>query len=325
MIDLLRKFSEIYTTTEINTKTFFNTELRRGISSVSTTSNIKPKILVTGTYIHQKLPKLLNLELKFQRHPYHLVDPSPWPIAISFVLLILTLVTAFTMHGYIKEVNAIFFGLILLTATMALWLRDVVTEGTFLGHHTSHVKKGLSIGFVLFIISEAFFFLSIFWAFFHSSLSPTVDIGLSWPPYGMEAIKPFDLPLTNTILLLSSGATLTYSHHSLINKQLLSSEIGLILTIVLALIFTFCQGVEYYYAPFTLADSVFGSVFFFGTGFHGVHVIVGTIMLVISLIRMYNYHFTTDHHVGFESAILYWHFVDVVWLLLYVAVYWWGS
>lgn len=261
----------------------------------------------------------------YQKQPFHLVDPSPWPIAISFVLLILTLTTALTMHGYIKEVYGIVLSIILTIVTITLWLRDIVIEGTYLGHHTSHVKKGLSIGFILFVISEAFLFLSIFWAFFHSALSPTVDIGLSWPPYGIEAIQPFDLPLTNTVLLLSSGATLTYSHHSLINKKLVEAELGLILTIILAIIFTYCQGIEYYYSSFTIADSVFGTVFYFGTGFHGVHVIVGTIMLIISLIRMYNYHFTKEHHVGYETAILYWHFVDVIWLILYVVVYWWGS
>lgn len=271
------------------------------------------------------ITKKLKLDFSFQRHPFHLVDPSPWPIAISFTLLILTLVTALTMHGYIKGLQGIWFGLLLLVATMTLWLRDVVAEGTYLGNHTKKVKQGLNLGFILFIISEGFFFLAIFWAFFHSALAPTIDIGVMWPPYGMKAIAPFDLPLTNTILLLSSGATLTYSHHSFINRRLIASEISLLVTILLAMIFTFCQGIEYYYSSFTLADSVFGTVFFFGTGFHGVHVIVGSLMLIVSLIRMYFQHMTTKSHVGFETAILYWHFVDVVWLLLYVAVYWWGS
>jgi len=292
------------------------------VNKMKKTTLLNQDIVSTNT---KALDMKVSKSIIYQRHPFHLVDPSPWPIATSFALLMLTLSAALTMHGYIKGLSTILFAVILVVTTMTLWFRDVITEGTYLGDHTSYVKKGLSIGFILFIISEAFFFLAIFWAFFHSSLSPTIDIGLQWPPYGMEAIKPFDLPLTNTILLLSSGATLTYSHHSLINKNLLAAELGLIATIILAIVFTFCQGIEYWYAPFTIADSVFGTVFYFSTGFHGLHVIIGTLMLTVSLVRMYNYHFTKEHHIGFESAILYWHFVDVVWLLLYVAVYWWGS
>jgi len=208
---------------------------------------------------------------------------------------------------------------------MILWFRDVTGEGTYLGNHTFRVQEGLNLGFVMFVVSEVFFFISIFWAYFHSALAPTVELGSSWPPAGIEPLNPFAIPLLNTIILLSSGAAVTYAHHSLIQGERKGSILGLILTILLALIFTGLQGLEYYEAPFNFSDSTYGTVFFFATGFHGLHVIIGTIFLIVGLLRLFSYHFTKHHHLGFESAILYWHFVDVVWLFLFVSVYYWGS
>jgi cytochrome c oxidase subunit 3 len=176
-----------------------------------------------------------------------------------------------------------------------------------LGFHTQRVIAGLSLGFILFIISEVFFFLSFFWAFFHSALAPTVELGSTWPPVGIEALNPWEIPLLNTVLLLSSGATLTYSHHSLIAGSRKGAIFGLILTVVLAVIFTLLQIYEYYNSSFTISDGVYGSTFYITTGLHGLHVLVGTIFLVVSLVRLVNYHFTVGHHLGFESAILYWH------------------
>jgi cytochrome c oxidase subunit 3 len=262
---------------------------------------------------------------QMQNHPYHLVDPSPWPLMSSFSLLSLAMTAALTMHGYIGSSYALIFNLLLVTASMFLWFRDIIAEGSFIGDHTIAVKAGLNNGFVLFVTSEALFFLSIFWAYFHSSIGPNVEIGSVWPPYGFPIISPYDLPLTNTILLLSSGASLTYSHHSLIHGNRKNTIIGLIITLILSIVFTFVQGVEYNTAPFSISDGVYGTVFFFSTGFHGLHVIIGTIMLAISLYRIMNYQLTDQHHVGYETAILYWHFVDVVWLFLFISVYWWGS
>lgn len=210
-------------------------------------------------------------------------------------------------------------------ASMALWWRDVIAEGSYLGNHTIAVQKGLNMGIILFIVSEALLFFAIFWAFFHSALSPTVELGGQWPPLGIEAINPFELPLLNTVLLLSSGITVTYAHHSLIGGNRKGAIYGLIATIILAIVFTLFQGIEYSVSSFTISDGVFGSCFYFGTGFHGMHVIVGTLFLAVGLWRLVSYHLTDTHHLGYEGAILYWHFVDVVWLFLYIAVYYWGS
>jgi cytochrome c oxidase subunit 3 len=196
---------------------------------------------------------------------------------------------------------------------------------SYQGYHTQLVKRGITIGFILFVISEVFFFISIFWGYFHSALAPTVELGSLWPPKGIEALNPWEIPLLNTVILLSSGATVTWAHYALIEGDRSSSIKALILTIILAILFTGLQGYEYYNASFTIADGIYGSCFYFGTGFHGLHVIVGTTFLIVCFIRLINYHFTDTHHIGFESAILYWHFVDIVWLFLFISIYWWGS
>jgi len=170
-----------------------------------------------------------------------------------------------------------------------------------------------------------FSLLVYFGLFFHSSLSPTVELGSQWPPAGIPTINPFELPLLNTILLLSSGATVTYGHHSLIQGNRRGQILGTLLTIVLAILFTICQGIEYYNAGFTIADGIYGSTFFFSTGFHGIHVLIGTAFIAVAFFRMLSYHLTDHHHLGYEASILYWHFVDVVWLFLFVSIYWWGS
>ena len=214
---------------------------------------------------------------------------------------------------------------ILLISSMSLWFRDIISEGTYIGNHTLAVQRGLNMGVALFIVSEALFFLSIFWAFFHSALSPSVEMGASWPPKGIDSVNPFELPLLNTVLLLSSGFTVTYAHHSVIQGYRAGSLDGTLVTVILALIFTFLQGVEYTVSSFTFTDSTYGSCFYFGTGFHGLHVIIGTAFIAVGLWRLLNYHFTTSHHLGLESSILYWHFVDIVWLFLFVSIYYWGS
>ena len=208
---------------------------------------------------------------------------------------------------------------------MSLRFRDVISEGTYLGNHTLAVQRGLNMGVGMFIISEALFFLGIFWAYFHGALSPTIEVGAHWPPMGVESINPFELPLLNTIILLSSGVTITYSHHSLIQGNRIGALYGAVFSILLALIFTALQGIEYTVSSFTISDSVYGSCFYFGTGFHGIHVMIGTAFLGVGLWRLTAYHLTDNHHLGFEASILYWHFVDVVWLVLYVSIYYWGS
>ena len=229
-----------------------------------------------------------------------------WPLVSSLSLLSMVIGAVMYFHGIVNGGSLLLLGFFLTASSMALWFRDVITEGTYLGDHTSHVQKGLTIGVALFIVSEVFAFLSAFWAYFHSSLAPTIEIGSSWPPVGIAPLDPFAIPLLNTILLLSSGATVTYSHHALINGNRKGAILGAILTIILALLFTGLQGIEYNQAPFTFADSVYGTVFFATTGLHGMHVIVGTIFILVAFIRIVNYHLTDSHHLNYEAAILYW-------------------
>ena len=261
----------------------------------------------------------------FQAHPFHLVSPSPWPLNTSITLFTLTCSGVLTMHGFSFSSNFLLLAFILLISSMSLWWRDVIAEGTYLGNHTLAVQRGLNMGVALFIVSEALFFLAIFWAFFHSALSPTVELGAQWPPMGIEAINPFELPLLNTVILLSSGVTVTYAHHSLIQGNRSGTLYGLVATVLLAVIFTGFQAVEYNVSSFTISDGAFGSCFYFGTGFHGLHVMIGTAFIAVGLWRVLAYHSTDNHHLGLESSILYWHFVDVVWLFLFVSIYYWGS
>ena len=208
---------------------------------------------------------------------------------------------------------------------MYTWWRDIVREATFEEQHTVSVQRGLRLGMILFIVSEIMFFFAFFWAFFHSSLSPVFNLGGVWPPEAIRTIQTSGIPLTNTFFLLSSGATVTWAHHAIIVRAKKQAIIALLFTVLLATIFTLLQGMEYIDAPFNINDSVFGSCFYMATGFHGFHVFIGTCCLIVSLLRIVYNHFTSTHHFGFESAAWYWHFVDVVWLFLFITVYWWGG
>jgi cytochrome c oxidase subunit 3 len=261
----------------------------------------------------------------FQAHPFHLVSPSPWPVYTCISLLTLTTSGVLSMHNFSNAEYFLSLAFILVVASMSFWFRDVISEATYLGNHTLAVQRGLNMGVALFILSEALFFLAIFWAFFHSALSPTVELGAQWPPMGIQAINPFELPLLNTVILLSSGVTVTYAHHSLIQGNRSGALYGLVTTVILAIIFTALQGIEYTVSSFTISDGAFGSCFYFGTGFHGLHVMIGTAFLAVGLWRVLAYHSTENHHLGLESGILYWHFVDVVWLFLFISIYYWGS
>lgn len=258
-----------------------------------------------------------------QAHAYHIVDPSPWPLTGAIAALLITSGLAIWFH--FNSTVLITIGLILLLLTIIQWWRDIIREGTFQGHHTPPVQKGLRYGIILFITSEVFFFLGFFWAFYHASLAPTPELGGCWPPSGVITLDPFEVPLLNTAVLLASGVTVTWAHHSIIEGDRKQTIHSLTLTILLGFYFTFLQAIEYYEAPFTIADGVYGSTFFVATGFHGLHVIIGSTFLAVCLIRQIQYHFTSEHHFGFEAAAWYWHFVDVVWLFLYVSIYWWGS
>nr|QTC08206.1 cytochrome c oxidase subunit III [Parachauliodes yanbaru] len=256
-------------------------------------------------------------------HPFHLVDYSPWPL--TGALGAFTTVSGLIMWFHQYSPNLLILGNVITLLTMYQWWRDITREGTFQGHHTLIVTTGLRWGMILFIISEVFFFISFFWAFFHSSLSPSIELGAVWPPTGVTPFNPLQIPLLNTAILLTSGVTVTWAHHSLMEGNYTQTIQGLFFTVILGIYFTLLQGYEYNEASFTIADAVYGSTFYVATGFHGLHVIIGTTFLLICLIRQINCHFSSNHHFGFEAAAWYWHFVDVVWLFLYISIYWWGS
>nr|QSS48574.1 cytochrome c oxidase subunit III [Kradibia gibbosae] len=254
-------------------------------------------------------------------HPFHLVTLSPWPLLTSFSVLMMTFGFIFLFN--FNQSHWMFLGMMLVILMIYQWWRDIIRESTYQGFHTIKVQEGLKLGMILFIISELFFFISIFWCYIHMFLSPSIEIGggAFWPPKNILFFNPYQIPLINTIILLSSGVSITWCHHSLIHEKLNKSLLGLIITILLGIFFSGVQYLEYKEATFTIADSVYGSIFFMATGFHGLHVIIGTMFLSISLIRMTKNHFSSDHHIGLEMAIWYWHFVDVVWLFLYLLVY----
>nr|BDN85868.1 cytochrome c oxidase subunit 3 [Microheliella maris] len=259
------------------------------------------------------------------RHPFHIIDPSPWPLVTSTSAFTTLVGAVMYFHMYEGGSFVLTCGLIALVSSMFYWWRDVIRESTFEGRHTSKVQQGLRYGMILFITSEVMFFVAFFWAFFHSSLAPAIQIGAIWPPKGIEVLNAFEVPLLNTFILLLSGATITWAHHAILAGKREESIYGLIATVTLALLFTTLQAVEYNEAAFNISDSVYGSTFYMATGFHGFHVIVGTLFITVCLYRQMKYHFTKQHHFGFEAAAWYWHFVDVVWLFLFVAIYWWGG
>lgn len=259
----------------------------------------------------------------FIRHPHHLVQESPWPIVRARGGLFLTVGIIHWFH--FLNMGLFLTGFLLLALVIYQWWRDISLEGSTLGLHTADVESGLRWGIVLFIASEGILFLRFFWAFFHRSLAPAVELGGRWPPPGVAPFDSFQVPLLNTIVLLSSGVRVTWAHHSLMLKAHSRATLGLIVTVILGAYFTALQGLEYYEASFRIADSVYGSTFFVATGLHGLHVLVGSAFLLVCLTRLIKGQIRCSHHFGFEAAAWYWHFVDVVWLFLFISIYWWGG
>jgi len=267
-----------------------------------------------------------NLNSSGMKQPYHLVDPSPWPLLAAFGGGATVLGIIFVAHygNYIL----LSLGLATVFVVSFLWWRDVLTESRTAGLHTPVVRLGLRYGMTLFIASEVMFFVGFFWAYFHFALYPVHVSGAAtavWPPEGVHTFNAFQLPLLNTLILLLSGTAVTWAHHALLNGQRKFLIMGLGLTILLGLSFTTFQALEYSEAPFKFTGGVYPSVFFLATGFHGFHVIVGTIFLIVCWWRARGGGFSTTRHFGFEAAAWYWHFVDVVWLFLFVAIYLWGA
>ena len=291
-----------------------------------------------------------------KNHDYHIIDPSPWPFmgaASAVVLLIGTILFISPNVVEMKQPFVMLIGLAGVFYTMYVWWRDVIAEGNGIDH-TPVVRIGLRMGFIMFIMSEVMFFSAWFWAFFKFAIHPMVPLdadptelqalGLGadallaptargpdsvWPPAGVIPFDPWDLPLINTLILLLSGCTVTWAHHELIEggqgKQRSNMIFGLLLTVLLGALFTAFQAYEYSHALFAYSGNVYGAVFFMATGFHGAHVIIGTIFLFVCLMRARRGDFTPKQHIGFEAAAWYWHFVDVVWLFLFACVYIWAG
>nr|QQQ88924.1 cytochrome c oxidase subunit 3 [Hyalella franciscae] len=255
-------------------------------------------------------------------HPYHLVEKSPWPLIASIGAMIMVSGLVKWFHEFMFDI--LLLGLVSVIITSMQWWRDVAREASFQGLHTVKVVNGMRWGMILFIVSEVLFFFSFFWAFFHSSLSATMEIGSQWPPASVQAFNPFQIPLLNTAILLASGVTVTWAHHAIVENNHSQAVQGLFMTVLLGAYFSALQGLEYMESSFSIADSVYGSTFFVATGFHGLHVIIGSTFLTVNFYRLMSGHFSNTHHNGVEAAIWYWHFVDVVWLFLYVSIYWWG-
>ena len=262
--------------------------------------------------------------------PYHLVRPSPWPLIGSFAAGLMMVGMVLFMHkvklGSLDlGVGWPLLGLAGVLATMAIWWRDIIREAFIERAHSPIVKIGLRYGMALFIASEVMFFVAFFWAYYAAAFYPTAAIGGIWPPATIKTFDPFEMPFMMTLILLLSGTTVTWAHHAALegNQRDLIRALGI--TVLLGLSFSCFQALEYHHTDFSLKSGIFGSTFFMATGFHGLHVIIGTIFLAVCWFRARKGQFTRDDHFGLEAAAWYWHFVDVVWLFLFVSVYWFGS
>ena len=256
------------------------------------------------------------------KHPYHLVDPSPWPFIGSISAMVLAVGAVLYMHEEISWVMML--GFLGVLVTMAGWFWEVIKEAEYRGFHNPVVQVGMRYGMALFIASEVMFFVAWFWAYFNAALFPTEQIAAQWPPPGVQTFDTWDLPFLNTLILLMSGITVTSAHHALRENHRKHFMQGLGLTIFLGMCFTCVQAYEYSHAAFGFQDGIYPSTFYMATGFHGFHVLVGTIFLIVCFFRGRAGHFKPEHHFGFEAAAWYWHFVDVVWLFLFICIYWWG-
>lgn len=271
-------------------------------------------------------------------HPYHLVEPSIWPLFAAIAGGLFATGTVMYMHdvhlfaneatgyeGIPVGLNGIYVGIAAILFVMWGWWRDVIREAVVEKAHTPIVKVGMRYGMVLFIASEVMFFVAFFWAYFNAAFYPNEAIGYVWPPADIHTIDPVDLPLMMTMILLLSGCAVTWAHHAIMEGKNEDFAAGLAFSVLLGTIFLGFQVYEYVYAHFGFTDGIYASTFYMATGFHGFHVLVGTIFLFVCWWRAKLNHFTAESHFGFEAAAWYWHFVDVVWLFLFVAVYFWGT
>jgi cytochrome c oxidase subunit 3 len=264
-----------------------------------------------------------------QTHPYHLVNPSKWPVLTAFAMLTFVIGGAMSLHKMPIGHLVVLAGAASIATCCFFWWRDVIREGRFDHAHTPAVQHGLRFGMALFILSEVMFFFGFFWAYFGAALFPIApltdlwDIHAGvWPPANITPFDAFDLPFMNTLILLLSGTTVTWAHAALLQGKMKDVVTALTITVALGLLFTSCQAYEYTHAAFGLTEGKYASTFYLATGFHGLHVIIGTIFLFVNLVRAKRGTLDPKQHLGFEFAAWYWHFVDVVWLFLFAGIYW---
>lgn len=263
-------------------------------------------------------------------HPYHLVNPSIWPLLSALAGGLFAVGTVMYMHevelfGVPVGLNGIYLGVAAILFVMFGWWKDILHEAVVEKAHTPVVMVGMRYGMILFIASELMFFVAFFWAYFSAAFFPGEAIGFVWPPANIHTIDPYDLPLMMTLILLLSGCTVTWAHHAILEGNDKDVVRALRYTVLLGVIFLGFQVYEYVHAHFGFTEGIYASTFYMATGFHGFHVFVGTVFLFVCWIRAKKGHFKPEGHFGFEAAAWYWHFVDVVWLFLYIAIYWWGT
>lgn len=263
----------------------------------------------------------MNYKLNF---PFHLVQNSPWPLTISFSGLYLLVSIILLLQNKIGGELLLKLSIIAIAISSYKWINEIIQEGSFKGDHTNKVVVNLLLGFILFVISEVCIFISLFISFFYFSIIPSIEIGSQFPPLGIETLKPDYLPLLNTLLLFTSGLSITISQNYLYYNKLYYSIIYLVITILLGLLFSYFQWIEYYSSSFNITDSIFSTNFFILTGFHGIHVQIGTILIIISLIRLIKNHFISNNQIGLTASAIYWHMIDNVWLILFAVIYIWG-
>jgi cytochrome c oxidase subunit 3 len=262
--------------------------------------------------------------------PWHMVRPSIWPLLGALAAGLMMGGAVMFMHkvklgGLDLGAGWPIIGLLCVLAVMFFWWRDIIHEAFVERAHSPLVQIGLRYGMALFIASEVMFFAAFFWAYYSVALFPPEILGGVWPPANIKTFDPLDMPFIMTLILLLSGTTVTWAHHAVLENNQQDLVKALAITVALGLTFSMCQGYEYHHAEFTIKSGMFGSTFYLATGFHGLHVIIGTIFLAVCLYRARKGHFSADSHFGFEAAAWYWHFVDVVWLFLFISIYWYGS
>jgi len=262
---------------------------------------------------------------KEKRHLFHILEPNYYPIQLSIGIFFFVSGLAFSMHNIDNGIILFYLGIILIILISIFWFLEIFMEATTLGFHTKIVKSGLKKGFILFIASEIMLFFGFFWAFFHSALNPSIELGAIWPPAGLDLIPVKFFPLFNTLILIISGFSVTWVHRGVAIGSFKESIDGFLITILLGFLFILLQGLEYYEATFNLEDGVYPSIFFMLTGLHGCHVIVGVIFLIVCFISLLFNHYLTSHYLRLVFAIWYWHFVDIVWIILFLTLYCWGS